>query len=35
MPDAEKQCEALLIGLAWTPDTGAAGSARTIEPEWI
>jgi hypothetical protein len=30
MPDAEKQCGALLIGLAWTAHTGAAGGARTM-----
>ena len=35
MPVAEEECEVLLIEPAGTPNTGDAGGARTIEPEWI
>ena len=35
MPVAEEECEVLLIEPAGTPNTGDAGGARTVEPEWI
>ncbi len=35
MPDAEKQCEVLLLGPAGTPNTGEAGGARTALPEQV
>jgi mannose-6-phosphate isomerase-like protein (cupin superfamily) len=35
MPVAEQECEALLIEPAGTPNTGDAGGARTVEPDWI
>jgi mannose-6-phosphate isomerase-like protein (cupin superfamily) len=35
MPVAEHECEVLLIEPAGTPNTGDAGGARTVEPEWI
>ncbi|MGH6915843.1 MAG: cupin domain-containing protein [Geminicoccales bacterium] len=34
-PVAEEECEALLIEPAGTANTGDAGGARTVEPEWI
>jgi mannose-6-phosphate isomerase-like protein (cupin superfamily) len=34
-PVAEEECEVLLIEPAGTPNTGDAGGARTVEPEWI
>jgi mannose-6-phosphate isomerase-like protein (cupin superfamily) len=35
MPVAEEECELLLIEPTGTPNTGDAGGARTVEPEWI
>jgi mannose-6-phosphate isomerase-like protein (cupin superfamily) len=35
MPVANEECEVLLIEPAGTPNTGDAGGARTVEPEWI
>ena len=35
MPVAEEECEVLLIEPAGTPNTGDAGGARTVEPDWI
>jgi mannose-6-phosphate isomerase-like protein (cupin superfamily) len=35
MPVAKEDCEVLLIEPAGTPNTGDAGGARTVEPEWI
>jgi hypothetical protein len=35
MPVAEEECEVLLIEPAGTLNTGDAGGARTVEPEWI
>jgi len=35
LPVAEAECEVLLIEPAGTPNTGAAGGARTVEPEWL
>ena len=35
MPVAEQECEVLLIEPAGTPNTGDAGGARTVEPDWI
>jgi mannose-6-phosphate isomerase-like protein (cupin superfamily) len=35
LPVAEEECEVLLIEPAGTPNTGDAGGARTVEPEWI
>ena len=35
MPVAEEECEVLLIEPAGTANTGDAGGARTVEPEWI
>jgi mannose-6-phosphate isomerase-like protein (cupin superfamily) len=35
MPVAEEECEMLLIEPAGTPNTGDAGGARTVEPDWI
>jgi mannose-6-phosphate isomerase-like protein (cupin superfamily) len=34
MPVANEECEVLLIEPAGTPNTGDAGGARTVEPEW-
>jgi mannose-6-phosphate isomerase-like protein (cupin superfamily) len=34
LPVAE-ECEVLLIEPAGTPNTGDAGGARTVEPEWL
>jgi hypothetical protein len=34
-PVAGEECEVLLIEPAGTPNTGDAGGARTVEPEWI
>jgi mannose-6-phosphate isomerase-like protein (cupin superfamily) len=34
-PVAEEECEVLLIEPAGTPNTGDAGGARTVQPEWI
>ena len=34
-PVAEEECEVLLIEPAGTANTGDAGGARTVEPEWI
>jgi len=35
LPVAEEECEVLLIEPAGTPNTGDAGGARTVEPEWL
>ena len=35
MPVAEEECELMLIEPAGTPNTGDAGGARTVEPDWI
>jgi mannose-6-phosphate isomerase-like protein (cupin superfamily) len=35
LPVANEECEVLLIEPAGTPNTGDAGGARTVEPEWI
>jgi mannose-6-phosphate isomerase-like protein (cupin superfamily) len=35
LPIAEEECEVLLIEPAGTLNTGDAGGARTVEPEWI
>jgi mannose-6-phosphate isomerase-like protein (cupin superfamily) len=35
LPVAEEECEVLLIEPAGTLNTGDAGGARTVEPEWI
>jgi mannose-6-phosphate isomerase-like protein (cupin superfamily) len=35
LPVAERECEILLIEPAGTRNTGDAGGARTVEPEWI
>jgi mannose-6-phosphate isomerase-like protein (cupin superfamily) len=35
LPLAEEECEVLLIEPAGTLNTGNAGGARTIEPEWL
>jgi mannose-6-phosphate isomerase-like protein (cupin superfamily) len=35
MPVAEEECEVLLIEPAGTLNTGDAGGARTVQPEWI
>ena len=35
MPVAEEECEVLLIEPAGTANTGNAGGARTVQPEWI
>jgi hypothetical protein len=35
MPVAEQECEVLLIEPAGTSNTGDAGGARTVEPDWI
>jgi mannose-6-phosphate isomerase-like protein (cupin superfamily) len=35
MPVAKEECEVLLIEPAGTLNTGDAGGARTVEPEWI
>ena len=35
MPVALEECELLLIEPAGTPNTGDAGGARTVEPDWI
>ncbi len=35
LPIAEEECEALLIEPAGTLNTGDAGGARTVLPEWI
>jgi mannose-6-phosphate isomerase-like protein (cupin superfamily) len=34
-PVAGEECEVLLIEPAGTSNTGDAGGARTVEPEWI
>jgi mannose-6-phosphate isomerase-like protein (cupin superfamily) len=34
-PVAEEECEVLLIEPAGTTNTGDAGGARTVAPEWI
>jgi mannose-6-phosphate isomerase-like protein (cupin superfamily) len=35
LPIAEDECEVLLVEPAGTLNTGDAGGARTVEPEWI
>jgi len=35
LPVAEEECEVLLLEPAGTVNTGDAGGARTVEPEWI
>ena len=35
LPTAEEECEVLLIEPAGTLNTGDAGGARTVEPEWM
>ncbi len=35
MPVAEAECEVLLIEPAGTTNTGDAGGARTVDPDWI
>jgi mannose-6-phosphate isomerase-like protein (cupin superfamily) len=35
MPVAEEECEVLLIEPAGTSNTGDAGAARTVLPDWI
>jgi mannose-6-phosphate isomerase-like protein (cupin superfamily) len=35
LPVAEEECEVLLIEPAGTLNTGDAGGALTVEPEWI
>jgi len=34
-PFAEEECEVLLLEPVGTANTGDAGGARTVEPEWI
>jgi mannose-6-phosphate isomerase-like protein (cupin superfamily) len=35
LPVAEEECEVLLLEPAGTRNTGDAGGARTVAPEWI
>ena len=35
LPVAQEECEVLLLEPAGTVNTGDAGGARTVEPEWI